>query len=92
MNTGFGLFNLAVAIRSMRPGNEQEHQELPADERLLAPIDYSLLADLPVDAKKVAETVAPTFSVAGAVRRIWVSRRRRMLLAVQCISDDVLNS
>jgi hypothetical protein len=82
MNTGFGLFNLAVAIRAMRPGNEQERQELLApDERLLAPIDYSLLADLPVDAKKVAETVAPTFSVAGAVRRIWISRRRRMLLS-----------
>ena len=82
MNTGFGLFNLAVAIRAMRPGDDQKHQELPAaDEMRLVPIDYSLLADLPVVAKKVAETVAPAFSVAGAVRRIWVNRRRRMLLS-----------
>ena len=69
-------------IRAMRPGNGQKHQELPAaDEPRLAPIDYRLLSDLPFCVKKVVETVAPVFSVAGAIRRIWVNRRRRILLS-----------
>jgi hypothetical protein len=41
MNTAFGLFNLAVAIRTMRPddNNDQGHEEGLSEESALIPID-----------------------------------------------------
>ena len=73
MNTGYGFFNLAVAIRDMRPNNDRENPELPvADEPRLPRIEYSLLADLPTGAPKAVEAIAPGFFISGTVRRIWV--------------------
>jgi hypothetical protein len=41
MNTAFGLFNLAVAIRTMRPddNNDQGYEEGLSEESPLTPID-----------------------------------------------------
>lgn len=82
MNTGYGFFNLAVAIRDMRPSNNHTRPQLPAaDESLLPRIEYSLLTVIPVVATMVTETEAPGFSVTGTVTRILGIAKKPVLLA-----------
>jgi hypothetical protein len=62
MNTVFGLFNLAVAIRRIRPDNDNnQHQEMAQPEAVLTAIDYSLLANFPENIANRTKKVVPAF-------------------------------
>jgi hypothetical protein len=73
MNTAFGFFNLAVAIRGMRPNhkNNPHREAAPHEEPVLAAIDYSLLRKLPIEARAPYETLVSTCGVATSVGQIW---------------------
>jgi PBP1b-binding outer membrane lipoprotein LpoB len=60
MNTAFGLFNLGVAIRKMRPDDskDQGYAEGVSEESALRPTDYSLLTNRSVGAEYVLERSA----------------------------------
>jgi hypothetical protein len=82
MNTAFGLFNLAVAIRTMRPAdnNDQGHEEGRSEELALTPIDYSLLSNRSVGAEYVFErSVSAT---AKGVGQWWAALKNRNLSRV----------
>jgi hypothetical protein len=60
MNTAFSLFNLAVAMRTMRPddSNDQGNEEGVSEESALTPIGFSLLTNRSVGAEYVFERSA----------------------------------
>ena len=73
MNTDFGFFNLAIAIRGMRSDNHnnQYHETAPQPEAILTAIDFSLLANLPSDAAKRSKNVVPTFGTPASMGAVW---------------------
>jgi hypothetical protein len=77
MNTDFCLFNLAIAIRAMRPNNDyNQHQETaPQPEGILKAIDYSLLANFPDDVANGAKNVVATFGTTANMGWVWAVLR-----------------
>ncbi|MBV9391919.1 MAG: hypothetical protein JOY96_08520 [Verrucomicrobia bacterium] len=59
MNIDFGLVHLAIALRMMRSAANEPPGPAPQLELALAAIDYSLLANLPVDGVKLSTTRTP---------------------------------
>jgi len=82
MNTAFGLFNLAVAIRTMRPddNNDQGYEEGVSEESALAPIDYSLLINRSVGAEYGFERSAS--ATGKGVGQCWATLKNRNLSRV----------
>ena len=77
MNTAFGLFNLAVAIRRMRPddNNDQGYEERVSEESALTRIDYSLLTNRSVGAEPVFEGSAS--ATGKSVGQCWATLKNR---------------
>lgn len=77
MNTAYGLFNLAVAIRTMRPddNNDQGYEEGRSEESALTPIDYSLLTNRSVGAEYVFEGSAS--ATGKGVGQWWAALKNR---------------
>ena len=82
MNTAYGLFNLAVAIRTMRPddNNDQGYEEALSEESALTPIDYSLLTNRSVGAEYVFERSAS--ATGNGVGQCWATSKNRNLKQV----------
>ncbi len=82
MNTAYGLFNLAVAIRTMRPddNNDQGYEEGLSEESALTPIDYSLLTNRSVGAECVLERSASATD--KGVGQCWAALKNRNLSRV----------
>jgi hypothetical protein len=82
MNTAFGLFNLAVAIRTLRPddNNDQRHEDGLSEETALTPIDYSLLTNRSVGAEYVFERSAS--ATGKGVGQCWATLKNRNLSKV----------
>jgi hypothetical protein len=82
MNTAFGLFNLAVAIRTMRPddNNDQGYEEGLSEESALTPIDYSLLTNRSVGAEYVFERSAS--ATGKGFGQCWATLKSRNLSRV----------
>lgn len=82
MNTAFGMLNLAVAIRTMRPddNNDQGYEAGRSEESALTPIDYSLLSDRSVGAEYVFERSA--YATGKGVGQCWATLKNRNLSRV----------
>jgi hypothetical protein len=82
MNTAYGLFNLAVAIRTMRPddNNDQGYEEDLSEESALTPIDFSLLTNRSVGAEYVLERSAS--ATGKGVGQCWAALKNRNLSRV----------
>jgi len=79
MNTAFGMLNLAVAIRTMRPddNNDQGYEEALSEESALNPIDYSLLTNRSVSTEYVFERSAS--ATGKGVGWCWATLKNRNL-------------
>jgi hypothetical protein len=82
MNTAYGLFNLAVAIRTMRPDDNTDrgYEEGLSEESALTPIDYSLLTNRSVGAEYVLERSASATD--NGVGQCWGALKNRNLSRV----------
>jgi hypothetical protein len=82
MNTAFGAFNLAVAIRGMRPDSNNNHPGKASrpEERTLAQVDYSLLISRSICAGYVFERSASVTRNGAA--QTWATLANRVLVKI----------